>query len=165
VHVYAAITEWGKTNLFVSAGTTGLKSKSKGVTAKVYVKLLEEKLMPACRQLMECRPMPLRDQPWVFQQDNAPAHTAKTTQAWLRSQSDITVTDWPPICPDLSWIENVWGMIAKQLQARTGLNAKDFEHAVFEKWEKLLQSAMRALYTSIRRRLKACLAEKGGRTK
>jgi hypothetical protein len=76
VHVYAAVSKWGNANLFVAAGTTGCKSKSKGVTAKVYVKLLEEKLIPECPQLMECRPLPLRDQPWVFQQDNAPAHTA-----------------------------------------------------------------------------------------
>jgi hypothetical protein len=47
VHVYAAVTEWDKTNLFVIANTTGFKSESKGVTAKVYVKLI-----PACRQLM-----------------------------------------------------------------------------------------------------------------
>ena len=48
VHAYAAVTKWGKTDLFVTAGTTGFKSESKGVTAKVYVKLLEGKLIPAC---------------------------------------------------------------------------------------------------------------------
>jgi hypothetical protein len=62
VHVYAAVTEWGKTNLFVTASTTEFISVSKGLIAMVYVKLLEEKLIPACRQLME-QPMPLRDQP------------------------------------------------------------------------------------------------------
>ena len=34
--------------MFVTAGTTGFNSESKGVTAKVYVKLLEGKLIPAC---------------------------------------------------------------------------------------------------------------------
>jgi hypothetical protein len=64
--------QWGKTNVFVTAGITGFNSESKGVTAKVYVKLMEEKLIPACRQMMDCRPIPLQDQRWVFQQDNAP---------------------------------------------------------------------------------------------
>jgi hypothetical protein len=165
VHVYAALTKWGKTNLFVTAGTAGFKSESKGVTAKVYVKLLEDKPIPARRQLMECRPMPLRDQRWVFQQDNTPTHTAKITQAWLHIQSDFTVIDWLPTNPQLSWIDNVWGIVTKQLQARTDVTARNFEDAVFEEWVKLPQSAMRALYTSIRRMLTACLAEKGGSTK
>jgi hypothetical protein len=165
VHFYAAVIELGKTNLFVTAGTTVFKSESKSVTAKVYVKLLEEKFIPACRRLKECRPMPLRDQPWVFQQDNAPADTAKTTRAWLCSQSDFTLIDWPLTSPDFLWIENVWGIMGKQLQARADLIATNFEDAVFEEWEKLPQLAMRALYTSTRRRLKACLAEKGGSTK
>jgi hypothetical protein len=65
----------------------------------------------------------------------------------------------------MSWIENVRGIVAKRLQARTDMSARNFEDAVFEEWKKLPQSAMRALYTSIRRRLKACLAEKGGSTK
>jgi hypothetical protein len=66
VHVYAAISKWGKTDLFDIAGNTGIKSESKVVTAKVYVKLLEKKLIPACRQLMESTPVPLRDQSWVL---------------------------------------------------------------------------------------------------
>jgi hypothetical protein len=50
VHVYAVVTEWGETTLFATAGTTGFTSETKGVNAKVYVKVLEEKLIPACRQ-------------------------------------------------------------------------------------------------------------------
>jgi hypothetical protein len=115
VHVYAVVTEWGETTLFATAGTTGFTSETKVVNAKVYVKLLEEKLIPACRQLVGCTTMLLRDQPRVFK-DNTPAHTARTTaQAWLHSQSDFTVIDWLPTSPDLSWIENVWGIVAKQL--------------------------------------------------
>jgi hypothetical protein len=76
--------------------------------------------------------MPLRDQPWEFQQDNALAHTAKTTQAWLHNQSDFRVTDRPPTCPDESWIEDVWGIVAKHLQARTDLISKNFKDADFE---------------------------------
>jgi hypothetical protein len=57
VHIYAAIVEWSKTNFTV--GSPAFKSESKGVSGKVYVKWMEEKLIPACRQLMGCRPVPL----------------------------------------------------------------------------------------------------------
>jgi hypothetical protein len=67
VHAYAAESDWGKTDLFVRAGTVGFKSEITEVTAKVYVKLLEEKLIPVYRQLMmECRPVPLRSHPWLY---------------------------------------------------------------------------------------------------
>jgi hypothetical protein len=51
VHVYAAVAKWGKANVFASTGITAFKSESKGVTAKVYVNLLVEILIPAWRQL------------------------------------------------------------------------------------------------------------------
>jgi hypothetical protein len=53
VHVYAVGTKWDKTEFIVTTGTTGLKSESKNVNTKVYAKVMEKKLIPACRQLME----------------------------------------------------------------------------------------------------------------
>jgi hypothetical protein len=71
----------------------------------------------------------------------------------------------PTTILDLSWIEHVWGIEARQVQGMTDFRVKNFEDAVFEEREKLAHSAMRALYTSIRRRLKGCLAVKSGSTK
>ena len=66
-----------------TVGTTGLRSDTKGVTAKVYTQLLEDSLIPACRAIMGSR----YGSQWIFQHDNARAHTAKSTKAWLGSQS------------------------------------------------------------------------------
>jgi len=43
-------------------------------------------------------------QKWVFQQDSAPAHKAKTTQEWLRRHvpAFISAEDWPSESPDLN---------------------------------------------------------------
>ena len=42
--------------------------------------------------------------PFLFQQDSAPAHTAKTTQEWLRTQIPefISKEEWLPSSPDLN---------------------------------------------------------------
>jgi len=45
---------------------------------------------------------------WVFQLDNAVAHTAEMSKAVLKDRMGGRWVDyWPPSSPDLSWIENV----------------------------------------------------------
>ena len=44
---------------------------------------------------------------FVFQQNNAPIHTSRSTRHWLH-QHDVTVLDWPPKSSDANPIENLW---------------------------------------------------------
>ncbi len=45
------------------------------------------------------------DADFIFQQDLAPAHTAKGTKSWFNDHG-VTVLDWPANSPDLNPIEN-----------------------------------------------------------
>ncbi len=47
------------------------------------------------------------DADFIFQQDLAPAHTAKVTKSWFSDHS-VTVLDCPANSPDLNPIENLW---------------------------------------------------------
>lgn len=168
VHAYAAVTRWGKTQLFFTAGTTGMKFPSKGVNAEIYVQLLHSKLIPAIDHLMANHSGVQRGRPWVFQQDNAPAHRAKVTKAWLAEQGPLrkfTVMEWPPNSPDLSWIENMWGVVSMQLAKRKDLTPGNFKQAVVEEWDKIPNHVHMAMFHSIRKRLQACIVDNGGRTK
>ncbi|MGH0188367.1 UNVERIFIED_CONTAM: hypothetical protein FKN15_029280 [Acipenser sinensis] len=81
VTVWAGVTPDGRTPLVcVPLGV--------GITAKNYV----------CRILEAVKPLVLAGEDWVFQQDTTPAHSAKRTQAWLKSnvKSFITKDEWPP---------------------------------------------------------------------
>ena len=62
---------------------------------------------------------------WIFQQDNARAHTSRIVIKWLRAQ-DFDVMEWPSKSPDLSWIETMWGYVSKQLSKRTDLTKENF---------------------------------------
>lgn len=167
IHAYAAVSKWGKTKLFPTVGTTHLKSPTKGVTGEVYKKLLEQELIPACRQLIANSPLasPSRPHPtWIFQQDNAKAHTCKVVKEWLQQQ-DFEVMPWPSKSPDLSWIENLWAYVANALRKRQGVTPRNFREALMDEWEAVPPRVLASLHNSIPRRLQACIANNGGATK
>ncbi|UYV63477.1 Transposase [Cordylochernes scorpioides] len=50
----------------------------------------------------------------LYQQDNAPPHTARISQQALQ---DVQILPWPPYSPDRSPIEHVWDIIGRRLHA------------------------------------------------
>ncbi len=69
------------------------------VNAAIYKEILEHFMLPSAYKLYG-------DADFIFQQDLAPAHTAKGTKIRLNGYS-VTVLDWPANTPDLNPIENL----------------------------------------------------------
>uniref|UniRef100_A0A3Q2DHT3 Phosphatase tensin-type domain-containing protein n=1 Tax=Cyprinodon variegatus TaxID=28743 RepID=A0A3Q2DHT3_CYPVA len=67
-------------------------------------------MLPAADQLFG-------DADFIFQQDLAPAHSAKATSTWLKDHG-IPVLNWPANSPDLNPIENLWGIVKKKMIKR-----------------------------------------------
>lgn len=121
LHVYAAVARSGMSELKVVSGgsTANCTYKTsrgilyKGVSAPEYQAEVLPMFQRAGQQLYTTR----RDKSsWVLQQDGAPSHTAKKSR--LQAQATAPgglLPDWPPNSPDLSLIENVWGIMAKEL--------------------------------------------------
>ncbi|KAG0714034.1 Transposable element Tcb2 transposase [Chionoecetes opilio] len=65
--------------------------------------------------------------PSVFQQDGAPAHTAKSVTKWLDYCMVPFIKDWPGNSPDLNPIENLWHMVKKDLQGKDVSSIPIFE--------------------------------------
>ncbi len=55
-----------------------------------------------------------KDADFIFQQDLAPVHTAKSTKSWLNDHG-VGVLDWPANSPDLN-IENLWGIVKRKMR-------------------------------------------------
>ena len=64
------------------------------VNTKVYLDVLKSELISWCNQMAGGRP-------WVRQQDLAPAHNSKETQAWLQMEcyDFVPFSHWPPLLP------------------------------------------------------------------
>ena len=64
------------------------------VNTKVYLDVLKSVVISWCNQVAGGRP-------WVWQQDLAPAHKFKETQAWLQEEcyDFVPFSHWPPSSP------------------------------------------------------------------
>lgn len=168
VHVYAAVSKWGATPLFATAGTTKLKviindtPHKGGVDSQVYVDLLREKMIPACKKLMQ----PRYGNDWVFQQDGASAHTAKNTRSFMTKQKFRLMENWPACSPDLSWIENLWSWVERKLREQDDkLTEDNFLSTLQQVWNGIPSQLLKTLHGSIHSRLQECIDKQGKATR
>jgi len=61
-------------------------------------------MLPSADQLF-------KDTDLIFQQDLAPAHTAKCTKSWLNNHGGVGVLDVPANLPD-----NLWGIVKRKMR-------------------------------------------------
>ncbi len=71
----------------------------KSSQCSIYQEILEHFMLPSADKLYG-------DADFIFQQDLAPAHTAKGAKSWFNDHG-VTVLDRPANLPDLNPIENL----------------------------------------------------------
>ncbi|GFT91136.1 transposable element Tcb1 transposase [Trichonephila clavipes] len=97
-------------------------------------------LNASCRLLsMEVHPFVQTSFPGecpLYQDDNAPIHTAKIVQWFAEHEGEVGHLDWPPQSPDLNIIEHLWGYLESKLRARfpPPSTISALETALHEEW-------------------------------
>ena len=89
------------------------------VNTKVYLDMLKSVVIPWWNRMAGGRS-------WVWQQDSAPAHKSKETQAWLQKEcyNFVLFCHWSPSTPDLnplvcfvwSYVENFTNMTSHNIK-------------------------------------------------
>lgn len=151
--VFGAISKKGKFTLhFVEPGKT--------VTGKYYKEEILEKLVKVEADAM------FGDNKWTFQQDSARAHTANIVQDYCKEEFPdfIGKDEWPPGSCDLNPLDYcVWGFLEARVNAKRHTSLESMRKAIKQEWDNLPMKMVRAAIDSWLKRLRACIAAKGGR--
>ena len=149
-----SVMVWGAMS---SAGVSDLCFLKSSVNAAVYQDILEHFMLPAAEQLFG-------DNEFIFQQDLAPAHSAKSTQKWFEN-SQLQVLDWPANSPDLNPIENLWAIVKKKLNKHHPNTSQQLKDAIKTCWNEVTPRECQQLIHSMPRRIEAVIKARGDGTK
>lgn len=142
-------------------GVTELHFCEKGVktSARVYKEtVLQDLVLPLNETLFN-------GAHWVFQQDSAPAHKARITQAWLRDHLPefISTEEWPSASPDLNPLDyKLWSYLEAQACRTRHPNIDSLKRALVRAVDEIPLEKVRAAIDDWPRRLKACVKSNGG---
>ena len=125
------------------------------MNSNMYCEILQQSMIPSLQKLGSRA---------VFQHDNDPTHTSKTTIALLK-RLRVKVMDWPSMSPDLNPIEHLWGILKRKVEVWKVSNICQLRDVVMEEWKSIPVATCEALVNSMPRRVKAVLDNDGGHTK
>jgi len=126
------------------------------LNASRYInEVLETKLMPSVHDIFG------DISEFVFQQDGAPCHTAKTCIKWF-TDHNVQLLTWPGNSPDLNPIENLWSRLKKLVAAKHPSNKRELIEAIINSWYHVITpDNLKSLVESMPRRCKAVIASRG----
>ncbi len=149
-----SVMVWGAMS---SAGDGPLCFLRSKVNIAVYQEVLEHFMLPAADQLYG-------DADFIFQQDLAPAHSAKATSTWFKDHG-IPVLNWPANLPDLNPKENLWGIVKRKMRYARPSNAEELKATIRATWALITPEQCHRLIDSMPRRIAAVIQAKGAPTK
>jgi hypothetical protein len=134
---------WG---CFTCFGVGPLVQLEGRLAATDYIHVLETHLVPFLESL--------NNKAFIFQDDNAPIHTAKKTAKW-KLDNGIPCLPWPAQSPDINPIEHLWDELERRLRARSVMpnNEEKLFEFLQEEWKQISTAVLEKLVDSMPNRI------------
>ena len=128
------------------------------VNTKVYLDVLKSVVIPWCNQVAGGRP-------WVWQQDSAPTHISKETEACLQKEcyDFVPFSHWPTSSPDLNLLDySVWSYVEKITNMTSHNTNASLIAAIRRVFAKLLPALVEKACSQFRIRIEAVIEAEDG---
>ena len=151
-HGSGNVMVWG---CMIAAVVGELHFTEGNMNSNMYCEILQQSMIPSLWKLGRRA---------VFQHDNDPKHTSKTTTALLKKLR-VKVMDWTSISPDLNPIEQLWGILKRKVEVRKVSNIRQFHDIVMQRKKSIPVATCETPVNSMSRRVKAVPDNDGGHIK
>ena len=170
-NVYGGLTVHGTTKLMPVTGTSGVKGSycnakgvaARNITAAEYREVVGRHFLPSGEAIFGSHSV----RSWVLQQDGDPTHRASkpvVAEFNRRRFSSVEILpDWPGNSPDLSPIENVWGIVRTNVDKKGCKTFDEYKRAVDREFEQLDKGVVKRMFQSMPKRMRDCVLNDGDR--
>lgn len=143
--VWAAFSMHGKTPLIKISGR---------MNSKDYNDMLEDNLIPFVDEF--------HAEDLIFQQDNAAIHVSRESISWFEGK-EIDLLEWPARSPDLNPIENLWGILARDVyrNGKQYTTIQELEVGVRNAWRETRIQVLETLVNSMPKRVYELVKKQG----
>lgn len=122
------------------------------MTGTKYLQMLKENLVPIAEAEL--------GEDWVFQQDNAGAHTEKNVKKFLQNEVPECLA-WPSRSPDINPMENIWGRVKQNVYSHNPANIEELQNYIEQEMDNIPENYCQNLISSMDNRVKMLIEKEG----
>jgi len=137
---------------FSYSGVGNLVFIDQKVNSLTYQQILVENLKESAKMML------LQD--FIFQQDNAPAHSSKLIKK-IFEENKIKLLPWPAQSPDLNPIENLWAILGSKLSGKKIYSTENLKSEIMNVWSNIDINILKNLAKSMPNRLRMVISNNG----
>jgi transposase len=133
---------------------------NENMDAVLMKKILNANLIPSADLLFDADP----PEQWFLLHDNDKKFNSRLVQEFLHNKG-VTTIDFPPYSPDLNPMENLWSMVAREVEKHACETMEELQDVVADEWDKVDKKDLLTLANSMPSRCKAVIDARGWHTK